>query len=196
MSDFFKCNREPEVDVVQLFNYFYNDSDESLTNCAEWHFSLPLELAMEMKERYKIPEHRKVKNNGDEEILNLNYNFIDIEYRLSSYDENWSPDNCVADYREDDYRIAVPQYNGTEDVFLNWAYNSADDGEIWEGYAGDVFEIVGEDCPYDYDHESAWPDIEITGEDKEELLSVLHPIMEKILDGDESIREKLYIYGI
>lgn len=196
MSNFFKCNGKPEVNLVQIFSYFYDDTDESPTNCAEWNFSLPLELAKEMKEKYKIPEHRKVKNNNDEEILNLNYHFIDIKYILSSYDENWKPDNRATNYHEDDYRIAVPKYNGTEDIFLNWAYDSADDGEIWEGYAGDVVEVVGEDCPHDYDHESAWPNIEITGKDKEELLNVLHPIMEKILDGDESIREKLYIYGI
>ena len=194
MSNFFKFNEKPEVSIVQLFSYFHHDDDESPTNCAEWHFSLPLELAMEMKEKYKIPEHRNVKNNKDEETLNLNYDLLDIKYVLSSYDENWKPDNRTTDYREDDYRIAIPQYNGTEYVFLCWAYESADYSGTWEGYVGDVFEVVGEDCPYDYDHESAWPEIEIAGKDKEELLKVLYPIMEEILDGDESIRKELYEY--
>ena len=64
---------------------------------------------------------------------------------------------------------------------------------MWEGYEGDEYFSLS-----DFDYElpefmnGCHPSIEITGEDKEKLLLILHQIMDEVLDGDPEEKKKLF----
>ena len=193
MNDFFKSKKKPRVSDVQLFNGCVSDN---CTDYVEWHFELPDELKIEVKEKFHIPKYRKVKNpmHKNEEILFLNFDSIYFEYCLSSCNDNWlNRDNYIGD----DYRTAI-KYNSQENIFLYWNYNYlADDGftDLWEGYNDDVYtNIFDEGYEYDYD-QIPNPNIEIIGEDKEKLLKIFYPIMDEILDGKQEAKDKLYCFN-
>lgn len=193
MKKFFKTNGKLKVSEVQLFNGYINDD---CTDYSEWHFDLPYKLAIEMKDKYNLPKYYKVVNGDEEEILFLSVDSIHFEYSLSSnnniYDDNFESGYYIGD----DYRTAK-NHHGIEEIRLCWSYMfPCDDGSIdyWEGYVGDeYFDIFN----YNYEYLGELPNlsIDIDGEDKELLLNIMHPIMEKIIDGDQSIKEKLYTFN-
>lgn len=190
MSNFFKSKKKPKVDQVDLFN---GDVGDHCTDMSIWLFSLPMELAVEMKEKYHIPKYRWVTDNhGKKEILFLDYETIGFNYVLKSYNEDFD-----SYYIGDDYRTAK-SYDGEEYVTLSFAYDCLwDDGyiDVWEGYEGDTYtDSFEEGFEYDYD-QPHHPEIEITGNDKKELLKDLHKIMAKIIDGDQKKKDKLYTFN-
>ena len=192
MSSFFKSNKKPKIVDVQFLNGYV---DENCTDFSEWFFELPTELAVEMKEKYHIPKYRKViDSNGNEEILFLDYRSICIVYSLSSFNDNWLH---KGDYIGDDYRIAK-NYNGVENVSLEWSYVYLDenmDFVVWEGYVGDKY-IDNFDIGYEYDYDQPHHTcIEITREDKEKLLDTLHEIIVGVIDGNPKRKKSLYFFN-
>ena len=193
MNKFFKSKGKPKVVQVDLFNGYINDH---CTDYSEWYFELPIKLAAEMKEKYNIPKYYKVVNGNQEEILFLDFDSIHFEYCLSSNnnmaDDNWED---VEYYIGDDYRTAM-NHHGVEEIYLCWSYSTlGDDGTIdqWGGYVGDeYFDIFNYN--FKCNGELPYLSITISGEDKETLLELLHPMMEKIIDGDQSVKDRLYSF--
>ena len=195
---FFKTHKKPSVSCVALFH-----GEE---NYAEWCFELPIECAMELQEKYNIPrylgvarrDYKGIDKDGKplysdpkKDVLLLNYEDISLEYILDTTDD----DSDDWDYLGDDYRTAK-DHAGKERIYLEWTYDCLDhSGEIsmWEGYEGDEYFSLS-----DFDYElpefmnGCHPSIEITGEDKEKLLLILHQIMDEVLDGDPEEKKKLY----
>lgn len=166
---------------------------EHCTDFSEWVFELPGKLAVEIKDRYHIPKYRIVRNENRKEYLFLDFDSICLEYCLSSYNDDWQN---KGDYIGDDYRIAK-EYEGVENIYLCWSYDCLyDDGciDLYGACVGDEFTNIFEPG-YEYDYDQEEPSVEIVGDDKEELLKILHPLMEKIIDGEKSIKDKLYQFN-
>lgn len=200
MKKYFKNHKKPNVSQVDLFH--------GEINTVNWIFDLPIELAQELQKKYNIPRYlgvigyayRGMNKDGkllfsdpEKDVLLLNYDAIYLEYTLDTTDD----DNDDYGYQGDDYRTAK-DHAGKEYLYLYWSYNSlTDSGEIypWEGYECDEYFSLSD---FDYElpefMDDANPSIEITGEDKENLLAVLYPIMDEVLDGDPEERRRLYNY--
>ena len=181
MRNYKEKDRKPKIVQVMIFN---GSIDDDCTDLSEWIFDLPIERAIEMREKYNIPKYMAVKNDNEKEILLLDFEKIQIEYVLASCNDSWDG------YIGDDFRLAE-KYDGEETVWLYWGYNVlTDEGylDTWEGYCGDEYSSVFDNECFD----TVWPCIEITGEDKEKLLEELHGLMIEVLDGDPKIKERLY----
>ena len=169
MDNFFKSKKKPKVNQVELLGHGIT---EKYTHLSEWGFKLPRELTVEMKEKYYIPKYKGVVLRDKDEIAFLDFSSIHFEYSLLSCGDDFGFDVYVGD----DYREAK-KGDYEENVYLLWRYYcSYDDGffDVW-------------DEPYDK--------IEIIGDDKEKLLNVLYPIMEKIIDGDPETKKRLYFFN-
>lgn len=165
MDNFFKSKKKPKVNQVEIFS---GGISKEYTHYAEWFFKLPHELTVEAKEKFYIPKYRGEVIRDKDEILFLDYSTIHFEYTLLSCGD-------LGLYVGDDYREAK-KGNYEENVYLWWGYNCLHD----DGF----FDTADTD-----DHK------EITGRDKEKLLNVLHPIMEKIIDGDPETKRRLYCFN-
>lgn len=177
---FFKSRNEVTVNQVEILSGYV---DEDCTHCSTWWFNLPIELAVEMKEKYNIPKYKKVVIDGEEEILFLDYESFQFEYVLTA---NVGLGNTVAfeEFDGTDFRLAK-EYQGKESVNITWRYCRLYDDGFFDTCDDEDFvelEYGGYTTPH----------VEIIGDDKELLLKDIHKVMIGVLDGDKRTKKRLF----